>query len=92
MNTKTAKKNEARDLERLAEAVGRWERRGEKWAAEGDTEMGRAHAKDAKDLRALAAAVKRGDYRRAETIARRLDTVVRDLIPVRLYNAVVREN
>ena len=92
MNAKTAKRNEARDLERLAGNIARWERQGRRWAAEGDAEMARTHAKDAKDLRALAAAVKRGDYRRAETIARRVDTVVRDLIPVRLYNAIVREN
>ena len=86
----TAKKNEARDLERLAGNIARWERQGRRWADEGDAEMARTHAKDAKYLRALADAVKAGNYRRAATIARRVDTVVRDLIPARLYNAINR--
>ena len=90
MDAKTAKKNETRDLQRLAENTARWERRGQEWAAEGDAEMARVHAKDAKDLRALAAAVKAGDYRRAAAIAYRLDTIVRDQIPCRLYNAINR--
>ncbi len=90
MDAKTAKRNERRDLERLAQAITRWERQGQEWAAEGDAEMARVHAKDAADLRALAAAVKAGDYRRAAAIAYRLDTIVRDQIPCRLYNAINR--
>jgi hypothetical protein len=90
MDAKTAKRNDRRDLERLAQAIARWERQGKKWAAEGDAEMARVHAKDAADLRALAAAVKTGDYRYAAVLARHLDTIVRDQIPARLYNTINR--
>ena len=90
MDAKTAKRNDRRDLERLARAIARWERQGKKWAAEGDAEMAQVHAKDASDLRRLANAVKAGDYRRAANIAYRLDTIVRDQIPLRLYNAINR--
>ena len=43
---------------------------------------------DARDLQAIHDAVKEGDYRKAVRLARRLDTAVRDEIPLRLYNAI----
>ncbi len=86
MDAKTAKKNERRDLERLAQAIARWERQGEEWAAEGDAEMARVHAKDAADLRKVAEAVKNGDYAIARARVQRLDTIVRGQVPCRLYN------
>ena len=90
MDAKTAKKNERRDLERLALNVAKVERIRQYFAAEGDKEMVQAMAKDVRDLQALAAAVKAGKYRRAAGIAYRVDTAVRDLIPARLYNAINR--
>jgi hypothetical protein len=90
MDAKAAKKNEARDLKRLAENIARWERQGQKWAAEDDAEMAKVHAKDVENLRTIAEAVKTGNYRRAADIAYRLDTIVRDQIPARLYNAINR--
>jgi leucyl aminopeptidase len=86
MNAKTAKRNERRDLERLAQAIARWERQGQEWAAEGDAEMARVHAKDAEDLRKVAEAVKDGEYELARARVQRLDTIVRDQVPCRLYN------
>jgi len=86
MDAKTAKRNERRDLERLAQAIARWERQGQEWAAEGDAEMARVHAKDAADLRKVAEAVKNGDYEIARDRVQRLDTIVRDQVPCRLYN------
>ena len=91
MDAETAKKNETRDLERLAEAIARVERRSRRYAAEGDQGMARFVDRDVRALQALAGAVKAGDYRRAKTIAWRMDTAVCDLIPNRLYNAIFPE-
>ena len=81
MDAKTAKKNERRDLERLAQAIARWERQGEEWAAEGDAEMARVHAKDAADLRKVAEAVKNGDYENGRDQAHRLAHLARHQEP-----------
>ena len=84
----TAYRYEARDLERFAANIARLIEHGERWAKVGDKEMARTYAKDARDLQAIYDAVEQGDYSKATRLARRLDTVVRDEIPVRLYNAI----
>lgn len=84
-------KYETRDLERFAANIAAWVEQGKRWATEGDQEMAKSCERDAADLKAIHAAVEQGDYRKALKLARRLDTVVRDEIPVRLYNAIHRE-
>ena len=95
-------KHEARDLERLAANIAAWKKHGERYAAvardpnfrdarDESRSMAKTYAKDARDLQAIHDAVKEGDYGKAERLARRLDTVVRDEIPVRLYNAITSE-
>jgi hypothetical protein len=79
---------EKRDLVRFAAKIAAWKRDGDKWAAEGDREMAEVHEKDVGDLQAIYNAVRRGDYRDAARLARNLDTLVRDQIPNRLYNAI----
>ena len=88
--TTTRYPHEARDLERFAANIDAWIKQGDRWTAEGDQEMAKTCERDARDLKAIYAAVEQGDYRKAAKLARRLDTVVRDEIPVRLYNAITR--
>lgn len=85
---KTRYEYEKRDLKRFAEKIAAWARDGKRWAARGDREMVKTHERDVRDLQAVHAAVQRGDYRKAAELAYRLDTIVRDQIPVRLYNAI----
>jgi len=85
---KTRYEHEKRDLERFAEKIAAWARDGKRWAARGDREMVKTHERDVRDLQAIHAAVRRGDYRKAAELAYRLDTIVRDQIPVRLYNTI----
>jgi len=87
MNT-TRYKHEKRDLERFAENIRAWKRDGERWAARGDQEMVETHERDVRDLQAVHNAVRDGDYALAAKLAYHLDTIVRDQIPVRLYNAI----
>ena len=80
----TAYRYEARDLERLAANIAAWKKHSERYAAV----AGDPNFRDARDLQAIHDAVKEGDYRKAVRLARRLDTAVRDEIPLRLYNAI----
>ena len=83
-------KYEKRDLERFAARIAAWAKDGKQWAAEGDQEMAKVHQRDVRDLKAVYQAICRGDYAKAAELAYKLDTIVRDQIPVRLYNAINR--
>ena len=89
--TKTIRyKYHKRDLERFAAKIAAWAKGGKQWAAEGDREMAQAHQRDIRDLQAVYRAIQCGDYPRAAELAYQLDTIVRDQIPVRLYNEINR--
>ena len=89
--TKTIRyKYEKRDLERFAAKIAAWAKDGKQWAAEGDREMAQAYRQDVRDLQAVYRAIRRGDYPKAAELAYQLDTIVRDQIPVRLYNEINR--
>ncbi len=79
-----------RDLERFAAKIAAWAEDGQQWAAEGDKEMAESHKQDVRDLQAVYRAIRRGDYPEAAELAYQLDTIVRDQIPVRLYNEINR--
>ena len=83
-------KYEKRDLERFAAKIAAWAKDGKQCTAEGDEEMAKAYKWDVRDLKAVYQAICRGDYAKAAELAYRLDTIVRDQIPVRLYNAINR--
>ncbi|MGE4157623.1 MAG: hypothetical protein AB7F75_00835 [Planctomycetota bacterium] len=85
---RTRYEHEKRDLERFAKNIAAWARDGKRWAARGDREMAETHERDVLALKAVHAAVLRGDYREAAKLAYPLDTIVRDQIPARLYNAI----
>ena len=87
--TKTIRyKYHKRDLERFAAKIAAWAEDGQQWAAEGDREMAESHKQDVRDLQAVYRAIRRGDYAKASQLAYELDTIVRDQIPVRLYNEI----
>ena len=87
--TKTTRyKHQKRDLERFAAKIAAWAKDGKQWAAEGDKEMAQAYQRDVRDLQAVYRAIRRGDYAKASQLAYELDTIVRDQIPVRLYNEI----
>ena len=80
--------HEKRDLKRFAAKIAAWARDGKRWDAEGNHEMAKVNARDTQELTCIYNAIQRGDYQSAAAMARRLDTIVRDQIPVRLYNAI----
>ena len=89
---KTTKKDNAkrylkRDLERFAANIDALARAGKRhWAH--DAEMTKQFAKDECDLRTIYDAVRDGKLNRAAWLMYRLDTIVRDRIPARLFNTI----
>lgn len=80
-----------RDLERLDEAIAR--SRDMSTFHEGeDDHLAEAYEKDADDLQLVRDAVASGDLAEAGRLAYDLDTYVRDEIPVRLFNAIMKAN
>ena len=80
-----------RDLQRLDEEIARSRR----MAAfhEGDDEfLAEAYSTDAEDLQAVRDAAGGGDLAEAGRIAYGLDTYVRDEIPKRLFNTIMKAN
>ena len=78
-----------RDIERLDEEIARSRR----MAAfhEGDDDyLAEAYERDAEDLQTVRDAAARGDLAEAGRLAYHLDTYVRDEIPKRLYNAIMK--
>jgi len=79
------------DLKRLDEEIARSRR----MAAfhEGDDDyLAEAYERDAEGLQAVRDAVARGDLAKAGRIACDLDTYVRDEIPKRLFNTIMKAN
>ena len=76
-----------RDLARLGEAVTK----NRKYAAkEKDRDMRKQYSKDAADLFKIGVEIAHGNYNRAGRLIYNLDTIVRDQIPVRLYNEIMK--
>ena len=86
--TKTG--HEKRDLEQFTRKITAWAEEGKRWASRGDREMAERHELDVLALNEVHAAVRGGDYPKAARLAHGLDTIVRDQIPARLYNAINR--
>ena len=85
----TSKTTIQRDIERLDEEIARSRR----MAAfhEGDDDyLAEAYERDAEDLQAVRDAAGRGDLAEAGRLAYDLDTYVRDEIPKRFYNAIMK--
>ena len=78
-----------RDLERLDEEIAR-SRRMATFHEGDDDYLAEAYERDADDLQAVRDAAARGDLAEAGRLAYHLDTYVRDEIPKRLYNAIMK--
>ena len=88
MKKTTKKDNAKRDLERFAANIDALARQSERWAAEGDHEMARQNKIDECHLRSIYDAVRDGNLNRAAWLTYRLDTIVRDRIPARLFKTI----
>ena len=59
---------------------------------DGDVELAAAYAEDVADLRAILRLIESGALHEAAEVVDCLDTLVRDQIPIRLYDAIVPGN
>ena len=78
-----------RDLERLDEEIAR-SRRMATFHEGDDDYLAEAYERDAEDLQAVRDAAAGGDLAEAGRMAYHLDTYVRDEIPKRLFNAIMK--
>ena len=79
------------DLKMLDLNIRHWRLLGSQDAKVGDREMAQQYEADAKDLEALRDAIARGDMNAARSLADAMDTIVRDQIPIRLYDTLFPE-
>ncbi len=86
--TTTRYKFERRDLERFEKKIAAWKKQAMREDARGNEEDAKVYWEDVKGLNEVYDAVLAGDYERAGSVANELATLVRDQIPVRLYNAI----
>ena len=88
MNTYKAMK---KDIEKLQARIADRKTRSEREYKRGDLDMARMYEKDVKDLTDILNFINDGDYESAWSIIDLVDTVVREEIPVRLYNFIAKE-
>lgn len=77
------------DLDPFRKSIESWEREGQKAGQDGDAELAAWYAEDAVDLRAILRLIESGELDEATEKIDCLDTLIRDRIPVRLYDAIV---
>ncbi len=85
-------KNFSLDKKRFIIAIANWQGECDKAAGQGDMEMAAQYEEDVKDLTDVFNAIEFEDFETAFDLAEALDTLVRDQIPVRLYNFLAKEN
>ena len=76
-----------RDLSKIEKAIHKNIKYAE---CEKDKEMKKQYYRDAHDLNEIADAIRGGDHKQASRLIYDLDTLVRDQIPARLYNYVMK--
>ena len=81
-----------RDLERFRQSIESWERQGNEARREGDVELAAGYAEDVADLRAILRLIESSELDEAAEATEYLDTLIRDQIPIRLYEAIVPGN
>ncbi len=81
-----------RELEQFRQSIESWERQGKEAGRDGDAELAAGYAEDVADLRAILRLIETGALHEAAEAIDRLDTLVRDQIPIRLYESVVPGN
>ncbi|MBN1123593.1 MAG: hypothetical protein JXA82_01200 [Sedimentisphaerales bacterium] len=85
-------KHMERDLKRLIEKIAQRDHLATQAMLEKDRSQARTYELDVKDLTDILNRIQEGDFAMAFLLANELDTVVRDQIPVRLYNFLARAN
>ncbi len=78
-----------RDLERFRQSIESWERQGKEAGRDGDAELAATYAEDVADLRAILRLIAAGASDEAAEAIDCLDTLIRDQIPIRLFDAIV---
>ena len=78
-----------RELEQFRQSIESWERHRREAGRDGDAELAAAYGEDAADLRAILRLIETGSLHEAAEAIDCLDTLVRDQLPQRLYEAVV---
>ncbi len=81
-----------RELEQLRQSIESWERQGQEAGRDGDAELAAGYAEDVADLRAILRLIETGALHEVADANDCLDTLIRDQLPIRLYDAVVLGN
>ena len=81
-----------RELQQFRQSIESWERQGREAGRGGDAELAAGYAEDVADLRAILRLIEAGAVHEAAEAIDCLDTLVRDQIPIRLYDAVIPGN
>ena len=77
------------DLKQFRQSIQSWERQGQEAGRDGDAELAAGYAEDVADLRTILRLIETGALDEAAEAIYCLDTLIRDQIPQRLYDAVV---
>ena len=80
------------DLAKFRQSIESWKRQGKEAGRDGDAELAAGYAEDVADLRAILGLIETGALDEAAEAIDSRDTLVRDQIPIRLYNAIVPGN
>ncbi len=78
-----------REFEQFRQSIESWERQGQEAGRDGDVELATGYAEDVADLLAILRLIETGALHEATEAIDCLDTLVRDQIPIHLYDAVV---
>lgn len=77
------KKKKLMNLEEFEKAIRDWKNTDKRY-----TTLNKVYASDRKDLRAVLKALKEGNMKKAKDLTWHLDTIVRDVIPNDIYEAI----
>ena len=77
------------NVEQFRQSIESWEKQGQEVERDGDLELAACYAEDVADLRAILQLIETGALHEAAEAIDCLDTLIRDQIPQRLYDAVI---
>ncbi len=77
-----------REFEQFRQSIESWDRHGREAGRDGDVELTAVYAEDVADLCAILRFIESGALHEAAEAIGCLDALVRDQIPIRLYDAI----
>ncbi len=80
------------ELEQFRQSIESWGRQGREAGRDGDAELAAGYPEDVVDLRVILRLIESDALHEAAEAVDRLDTLVRDQILIRLYDAIVPGN